>query len=173
MGYTTISREASRLSYCDIMFFRLLDADLATPPCCPLSPHPPNPVSDVSRRCFNEGLFEAARLLFAHIPNWGRLASTLVRLHRFQEAVDAARKANSSKTWKEVGFGVGVYGAAGVAPNWVLRSGRGLAVQHALWIPDKLPWWCTCTPANNKRAVRRCALRVLRRESSSWHSCVG
>jgi clathrin heavy chain len=54
-------------------------------------------------RCFDEGLFEAARLLFAHIPNWGRLASTLVRLHRFQEAVDAARKANSSKTWKEVG----------------------------------------------------------------------
>jgi hypothetical protein len=53
-------------------------------------------------RCFDEGLFEAARLLFAHIPNWGRLASTLVRLHRFQEAVDAARKANSSKTWKEV-----------------------------------------------------------------------
>jgi clathrin heavy chain len=54
-------------------------------------------------RCFDEGLYEAARLLFAHIPNWGRLASTLVRLHRFQEAVDAARKANNSKTWKEVG----------------------------------------------------------------------
>lgn len=34
-------------------------------------------------RCFDEGLFEAARLLFAHIPNWGRLASTLVRLHRY------------------------------------------------------------------------------------------
>jgi hypothetical protein len=47
-------------------------------------------------------MYEAARLLFTHIPNWGRLASTLVRLHRFQEAVDAARKANSSKTWKEV-----------------------------------------------------------------------
>lgn len=65
----------------------------------------------MSRRCFDEGLFEAARLLFAHIPNWGRLASTLVRLHRFQEAVDAARKANSSKTWKEVGFWV--YSVAG------------------------------------------------------------
>ena len=48
---------------------------------------------------------EAARLLFAHIPNWGRLASTLVKLHRFQEAVDAARKANSAKTWKEVRAG--------------------------------------------------------------------
>lgn len=53
-------------------------------------------------RCFDEGMYEAARLLFTHIPNWGRLASTLVRLHRFQEAVDAARKANSAKTWKEV-----------------------------------------------------------------------
>lgn len=61
-------------------------------------------LQSVGDRCFDEGLFEAARLLFAHIPNWGRLASTLVRLHRFQEAVDAARKANSSKTWKEVCF---------------------------------------------------------------------
>lgn len=61
-------------------------------------------LQQVGDRCFDEGLYEAARLLFAHIPNWGRLASTLVRLHRFQEAVDAARKANNSKTWKEVCF---------------------------------------------------------------------
>jgi len=53
-------------------------------------------------RVFNEGLYEAARILYARIPNWGRLASTFVRLHRFQDAVDAARKANSPKTWKEV-----------------------------------------------------------------------
>lgn len=49
-----------------------------------------------------EGSYEAARLLFAHIPNWGRLGSTLVKLKRYQDAVDAARKANSVKTWKEV-----------------------------------------------------------------------
>lgn len=55
-------------------------------------------------RCFDEGMFEAARVLYAFIPNWGRLASALVRLHRFQEAVDAARKANNPKTWKEVCF---------------------------------------------------------------------
>eukprot|EP00775_Hariotina_reticulata_P002628 gene2628-2929_t len=61
-------------------------------------------LQSVGDRCFDEGLYEAARLLFAHIPNWGRLASTLVRLHRFQEAVDAARKANNAKTWKEVCF---------------------------------------------------------------------
>ena len=56
----------------------------------------------VGDRCFQEGLFEPARAVFAHIPAWGRLASTLVRLHQFQAAVDAARKANSPKTWKEV-----------------------------------------------------------------------
>eukprot|EP00879_Flechtneria_rotunda_P000465 GHRR01000566.1.p1 GENE.GHRR01000566.1~~GHRR01000566.1.p1 ORF type:complete len:1351 (+),score=578.78 GHRR01000566.1:197-4249(+) len=61
-------------------------------------------LQSVGDRCFDEGMYEAARMLFAHIPNWGRLASTLVRLHRFQEAVDAARKANSTKTWKEVCF---------------------------------------------------------------------
>ncbi|KAF6255267.1 clathrin heavy chain [Scenedesmus sp. NREL 46B-D3] len=46
---------------------------------------------------------DSAAAVHTH-PNWGKLASTLVRLHRFQEAVDAARKANSSKTWKEVCF---------------------------------------------------------------------
>eukprot|EP00210_Caulerpa_lentillifera_P001245 g1201.t1 len=53
-------------------------------------------------RCFNEALYEAAKILYKKIPNWGRLASTYVKLHRFQDAVDAARKANSPKTWKEV-----------------------------------------------------------------------
>ena len=64
-------------------------------------PHQAN-LGTVGEYCFNEGLYEAARVVFAHIPNWGRLASTLVRLHQFQAAVDAARKANSPKTWKEV-----------------------------------------------------------------------
>ena len=55
------------------------------------------------KRFFEEGMYEPARILFQHIPNWGRLASTLVRLGRFQPAVDAARKANSPRIWKEVG----------------------------------------------------------------------
>ena len=59
-------------------------------------------LQSVGDRVFDEGLYEAARAIFAHIPNWGRLASTLVRLHQFQQAVDAARKANSPRTWKEV-----------------------------------------------------------------------
>lgn len=67
----------------------------------------------VGDRCFEEGLFEPARAVFAHIPAWGRLASTLVRLHQFQAAVDAARKANSPKTWKE---------ARGPDPNPLART---------------------------------------------------
>eukprot|EP01025_Chloroclados_australasicus_P037130 TRINITY_DN3781_c1_g3_i1.p1 TRINITY_DN3781_c1_g3~~TRINITY_DN3781_c1_g3_i1.p1 ORF type:complete len:1706 (-),score=246.11 TRINITY_DN3781_c1_g3_i1:418-5535(-) len=55
-------------------------------------------------RCFDQGMFEAARVIYAHISNWGRLASTYVHLGRFQDAVDSARKANSPKTWKEVCF---------------------------------------------------------------------
>lgn len=35
-------------------------------------------------RCFDEGIYEASRILYGKIPNWGRLASTFVRLHRFQ-----------------------------------------------------------------------------------------
>jgi len=51
---------------------------------------------------FKEQKYDAARLIYAKIPNWGRLASTLVKLHSYQPAVDAARKANNAKTWKEV-----------------------------------------------------------------------
>lgn len=59
-------------------------------------------LQSVGDRCFDEALYEAARVIFNRIPNYGRLASTLVKLHQFQAAVDAARKANSPKTWKEV-----------------------------------------------------------------------
>lgn len=81
-------------SYCKVNNLSALEEFIAVP-------HQAN-LQSVGDRAFDEGLFEASRIIFAHIPNWGRLASTLVKLHRFQEAVDAARKANSSKTWKEV-----------------------------------------------------------------------
>lgn len=58
----------------------------------------------VGDRLFDEGMYEGARIIFEKIPNFARLASTYVRLHRFQEAVEAARKANSPKCWKEVCF---------------------------------------------------------------------
>ena len=58
----------------------------------------------VGDRCFDENLLEAAKVLFTALSNWSALASTLVRLRQFQAAVEAARKANIPKTWKEVCF---------------------------------------------------------------------
>ena len=43
-------------------------------------------------------------ILSFNFSNFGRLASTLVRLNEFQAAVEAAKKANSTRTWKEVCF---------------------------------------------------------------------
>ncbi|KAF5947374.1 hypothetical protein HYC85_013331 [Camellia sinensis] len=59
---------------------------------------------NVGDRLYDETLYEAAKIIFAFISNWAKLACTLVKLKQFQGAVDAARKANSSKTWKEVCF---------------------------------------------------------------------
>ncbi|XP_054819083.1 clathrin heavy chain 1-like [Prosopis cineraria] len=59
---------------------------------------------NVGDRLYDEALYEAAKIIFAFISNWAKLAVTLVKLQQFQGAVDAARKANSSKTWKEVCF---------------------------------------------------------------------
>ncbi|KAE8723368.1 Clathrin heavy chain 1 [Hibiscus syriacus] len=61
-------------------------------------------LQNVGDRLFDEALYEAAKIIFGLISNWAKLAVTLVRLKQFQGAVDAARKANSAKTWKEVCF---------------------------------------------------------------------
>ena len=59
-------------------------------------------LSQVGDRCFDEKMFEAAKLLYNNVSNFAKLASTLVNLGEYQAAVDSARKANSTKTWKEV-----------------------------------------------------------------------
>lgn len=51
----------------------------------------------IGDRCYEEGLFESAKILFQSISNWARLASTLVHLGEYQAAVDGARKAGSTK----------------------------------------------------------------------------
>lgn len=53
-------------------------------------------------RCFDNKMYEAAKLLYNNVSNYARLAITLVHLGEYQGAVDGARKANSTKTWKEV-----------------------------------------------------------------------
>jgi len=56
----------------------------------------------VGDRVFDEGLYEGAKLLFSNISNYSRLASTLLHLSDYSGAVDAARKANNTRTWREV-----------------------------------------------------------------------
>lgn len=55
-------------------------------------------------QCYAEKLYEAGRILFNQINHNAKLALCLVKLGLFQEAVDAARKANSIPTWKAVCF---------------------------------------------------------------------
>ncbi|KAI9281895.1 hypothetical protein BY458DRAFT_498367 [Sporodiniella umbellata] len=59
-------------------------------------------IQEVGDRCFRTGLFEAAKILFSSISNHASLAQTLVLLKDYQGAVDCARRANSTKVWKEV-----------------------------------------------------------------------
>ncbi|XP_046360192.1 clathrin heavy chain 1 isoform X3 [Haliotis cracherodii] len=61
-------------------------------------------VTQVADRCFDDKMYEAAKLLYNNVSNYARLAITLVHLGEYQGAVDGARKANSTKTWKEVCF---------------------------------------------------------------------
>jgi len=61
-------------------------------------------ITSVADRCFDEKMYEAAKLLYNNVSNFARLAITLVHLGEYQGAVDGARKANSTKTWKEVCF---------------------------------------------------------------------
>nr|XP_036232840.1 clathrin heavy chain isoform X1 [Bactrocera oleae]XP_036232841.1 clathrin heavy chain isoform X1 [Bactrocera oleae] len=61
-------------------------------------------IQKIGDRCFNDGMYDAAKLLYNNVSNFARLAITLVYLKEFQGAVDSARKANSTRTWKEVCF---------------------------------------------------------------------
>jgi len=80
-------------------------------------------------RCFDEQNYESAKLLFNSIGNNAKLASCLVRLGQFQAAVDAARKANSPKVWKEVNL------ACVAAKEFRLAQIAGL---HIIVHPDHL-----------------------------------
>jgi clathrin heavy chain len=53
-------------------------------------------------KAFEEGFHEAAKIFYSSISNWAKLATTLVHLEDYQGAVECARKANSTKVWKQV-----------------------------------------------------------------------
>jgi len=61
-------------------------------------------IREVAERCFDESLYEAARILFTHDNNYARLAVVYVKLELWQDAVEAARRANHIDTWKQVCF---------------------------------------------------------------------
>lgn len=86
-------------------------------------------VKDVGDRCYDEKMFAAAKILYTSISNYARLASTLVHLKEYSAAADAARKANSTKTWKEI-----CYACIEVA-EWRLAKVAG---QHIVVHADEL-----------------------------------
>lgn len=59
-------------------------------------------ILQVGEKCFEDELYQAAKLLFSSISNWARLATTLIYLGENQAAVDAARKAGNTQVWKQV-----------------------------------------------------------------------
>ncbi|KAF6216139.1 hypothetical protein GE061_000478 [Apolygus lucorum] len=59
-------------------------------------------IQKIGDRCYDDNMYEPAKLLYNNVSNFARLAITLVHLKEFQGAVDSARKANSTQTWKEV-----------------------------------------------------------------------
>lgn len=56
----------------------------------------------VGDKCFQNGLYQAARLLYSSISDYSKLSVTLVLLNDYTAAVEYARKANSTKVWKQL-----------------------------------------------------------------------
>ena len=54
-------------------------------------------ILEVGEKCFEDELYQAARLLFSSISNWARLATTLIYLGENQAAVESARKAGNTQ----------------------------------------------------------------------------
>lgn len=61
-------------------------------------------IEQVGERCVREGLYKAAKLLFASIDNYPGLAQCLIKLGDYQGAADAAKKSGAVNSWKEVCF---------------------------------------------------------------------
>eukprot|EP01082_Thalassiosira_pseudonana_P006578 g6201.t1 g6201 contig20:1067736-1072922(-) len=61
-------------------------------------------IQNIGDRCFSEGLYHAAKLLYTNINNNSKLALCHIHLEEYREAVAAATKANNVSTWKQVCF---------------------------------------------------------------------
>lgn len=80
-------------------------------------------------KMFEDGLFEAARVAYTAASNYPKLAAALLALGLYREAVEAAKKANSVRTWKEVNA------ACVRAGEFKLAQAAGL---HIIVSPDHL-----------------------------------
>merc|ERR1719469_342753 len=56
----------------------------------------------VGDRLYDEGFFKAAKILYQSISSNSKLAACHVQLGEYTQAIEAARKANNPKTWREV-----------------------------------------------------------------------
>ena len=54
-------------------------------------------ILEVGEKCFEDELYQAAKLLFTSISNWARLATTLIYLGENHSAVESARKAGNTQ----------------------------------------------------------------------------
>eukprot|EP00542_Grammatophora_oceanica_P019816 CAMPEP_0194047086 /NCGR_PEP_ID=MMETSP0009_2-20130614/23549_1 /TAXON_ID=210454 /ORGANISM="Grammatophora oceanica, Strain CCMP 410" /LENGTH=1700 /DNA_ID=CAMNT_0038692601 /DNA_START=222 /DNA_END=5324 /DNA_ORIENTATION=- len=61
-------------------------------------------IQSIGDRCFSEGLYQAAKILYININNNSKLALCHIHLEEYREAVQAATKANNVSTWKQVCF---------------------------------------------------------------------
>ena len=61
-------------------------------------------IQTIGDRCFSEGLYQAAKILFTNINNNSKLAFCHIHLEECRETVAAATKANNVSTWKHVCF---------------------------------------------------------------------
>mmetsp|Transcript_18983 Transcript_18983/g.34166 ORF Transcript_18983/g.34166 Transcript_18983/m.34166 type:complete len:1741 (-) Transcript_18983:249-5471(-) len=61
-------------------------------------------IQTIGDRCFSEGLYVAAKILFKSINNNSKVALCHINLEEYREAVSAATQANNVSTWKQVCF---------------------------------------------------------------------
>ena len=92
-------------------------------------------------RCYGETMYEAARILFQAIPNWGRLASTLVRLRRYGRGCGCLGwRGPEPFVFLSGWFGFGRLGSVRV--GFVVVNGGGwLGTQAGVWLAAEGHGW--------------------------------
>ncbi|CAL6082010.1 Clathrin_heavy chain [Hexamita inflata] len=87
-------------------------------------------IEKIGDRAFSEMRYMAAKMLFQKISMWSKLALTLLKLQDYQNAVDAARRADEVPIWRQVN-------AACLLANQIqLAKTAGL---YLIVLPDELP----------------------------------